>query len=134
MPQDLRLAIRLDADAKGFQGELRLSAKALARLTGSTDRASTASRRLARTTGQVEAAARRSGNAIGAVHRRVLQYGSALLGLHTAVSGARALLSQADNGSSPLARGTRQRHSLPSGSDRFIPARAGNTHHPRYIV
>ena len=97
MPQDFRVAIRLDADAKGFQGELRLGAKALARLTGSADRASTASRRLARTTGQAEAAARRSGNAIGALHRRVLQYGSALLGLHTAVSGARALLSQADN-------------------------------------
>ena len=45
MPQDLRVAIRLDADAKGFRGEMRLGAKALAQLTGSTDRASAASRR-----------------------------------------------------------------------------------------
>ena len=96
MPQDLRLAIRLDADAKGFQGEMRLGAEALGRLTGSTNRASAASRRLARTTGQVEAAARRSSSAIGAVHRRVLQYGSALLGLHTAGTAARGLLRHAD--------------------------------------
>ena len=30
MPQDLRIAIRLDADGKGFRGEMRLGAKALA--------------------------------------------------------------------------------------------------------
>ena len=96
MPQDLRLAIRLDADAKGFRGEMRLTAQALGRLTGNTARASVASRRLARTTGQVEAAARRSGSAIGTLHRRVLQYGSALLGLHTAATAARGLLRHAD--------------------------------------
>ena len=96
MPQDLRIAIRLDADAKGFRGEMRLGAKALAQLTGSADRASAASRRLARTTGQVEAAARRSGSAIGTIHRRVLQYGSALIGLHTATRATRGLLAQAD--------------------------------------
>ena len=49
MPQDFRVAIRLDADTKGFQSEIRLGAKALGRLTGSTDRASAAARRLART-------------------------------------------------------------------------------------
>ena len=96
MPQDLRIALRLDADSKGFQGEVRLGAKALEQLTGSANRTSAASRRLARTTGQVEAAARRSGGAVRTMHQRILQYGTALLGIHTALSASRGLLRQAD--------------------------------------
>ena len=38
MPQDLRVAIRLDIDAKGFRGEMRLGADARRRAPTSQNR------------------------------------------------------------------------------------------------
>ncbi len=61
MPQDLRLGLRLTADAKGFVGEVRVSKKELDKLTGSTRKGVDANRTYSRTAHQTETATRAAG-------------------------------------------------------------------------
>ena len=58
MPQDLRLGLRLTADAKGFVGEVRVSKKELDRLTGATRKTDQAAQNYARSIRRGEVATR----------------------------------------------------------------------------
>ncbi len=58
---DIRVGIRLDADGKGFRGEMRLSRQDLEKLTASVREGEGEGRRYARATHEVERATRRAG-------------------------------------------------------------------------
>ena len=57
---DIRVGIRLDADGKGFRGEMRLSRQDLEKLTASVRDGEGEGRRYARATREVERATRRA--------------------------------------------------------------------------
>ncbi len=65
MPRDLKLGLKLTADAKGFVGEVRVSKKELDKLTGSTRKGADANRAYTRTTRQTETATRAAGENYG---------------------------------------------------------------------
>ncbi len=65
MPRDLKLAVRLVADAKGFKGAVSVSRQELDKLTGATGHAGKATDKL--------------GSSVKTTHNRLLQYGLAFV-------------------------------------------------------
>ena len=74
MPDDIRLGVRLDADGKGFVGEVRISGRELDRFGAGAKRADAATWRLARTTGRTAASVRRTGQAFAEAHGHMARY------------------------------------------------------------
>jgi len=74
MPGDLKLGIRLTADAKGFVGEVRVAKRELDRLAGGTRNAGTATAAYTRASQRAEAATRKTGRSFLAAHGHTLKY------------------------------------------------------------
>ena len=91
MPGNLVVGLQLRADGRGFRGELRLSQRALDRLTGATRKGTDEGGRYADASRRVEQATRRAGQSFLAAHGHHARYLAGLLGVHQAVRAARAV-------------------------------------------
>ena len=85
MPGDLKLGLRLTADAKGFVGEVRVSREELERLRGGTDKAATANRNLAGSSQQAESATRGASRGFLAAHGAMVRMASGALSVNRAI-------------------------------------------------
>ena len=91
MPGNLVVGLQLRADGRGFRGELRMSQRALDRLTGATRKGTDEGGRYADASRRVEQATRRAGQSFLAAHGHHARYLAGLLGVHQAVRAARAV-------------------------------------------
>ncbi len=92
MPQDLRLGLRLTADAKGFVGEVRVSKKELDRLRGTTGKATAANRKLATSGRQVASATQSTSRGFLAAHGSMVRFAAAALSANSAIKLLRTAL------------------------------------------
>ena len=79
---DFEVGVRLRADGKGFQGEIRLSRETLDRLTGAVRKGEAEGRRYAEATRGVERATRRAGRSFLEAHGQMTRYISGAVGVH----------------------------------------------------
>ena len=92
MPQDLRLGLRLTADAKGFVGEVRVSKKELNRLTGATRKTDQAAQRYARSIRRGEVATRSASQSFLAAHGTMVRMAAGVFAVSRAVQLMRTAL------------------------------------------
>ncbi len=96
MPADIRVGLRLTADAKGLVGEVRASRGQIEQLTRAMGRGEPAARSFARATAEVERSTRRTGRSLLAAHGALLRYATGFLSIAGAVSATRGVLRYAD--------------------------------------
>ena len=96
MADDLKLALRLTADGKGFVGEVRVAKRELRELTATTGGAERGARRYSAATATAERTTSELGRTVSRAHRRVLEYGAAYLGVTQGLAAARGLARTAD--------------------------------------
>jgi len=96
MPGDLRIGIRLDADGKGFVGEMRLARRELDKLAGGTGKAGRATAAYARASQRGERATRDFGKSVSTAHGRVAKYAGAFFGAQGLIAATRGLGRHAD--------------------------------------
>ena len=74
MPADIRVGLRLTADAKGLVGEVRASRKQIEQLTRAMGWGEAPTRGYARATAEVEWSTRHTGRSLLAAHGALLRY------------------------------------------------------------
>ena len=97
---DIRVGIRLDADGKGFRGEMNISRQDLEKLTASVRQGEQEGRRYTEATREVERSTRRAGRSFLEAHGQMVRYVGSVIGVHQLVrafrAGADATLRQED--------------------------------------
>ena len=87
---DIRVGIRLDADGKGFRGEMAVSRQDLEKLTASVRQGEQEGRRYSSATREVERSTRGAARSFADAHGQMVRYVASAVGVHQIVRAFRA--------------------------------------------
>ena len=77
MPRDIKVGLRLEADGKGFRGEIRVSKKAIEQFSASARSAGRSAQRTTRATASLGRSVQQAGSQAASAHGKVASYAAA---------------------------------------------------------